>query len=175
LWRSLAEPLTDFNNQLSKANRDRDLTQVFSSSSDDELGYILQEQGKLFAILRGCFNSINSEVKSLIHRLDEVDTSARNISRNSQLQSDASQHMNQSVDDMVHGIASISSESEEARSHTRNTLEVAEAGTVDIRNTVDSIQAISQSVVNASTSISALKEDCNSISDMAVVIHQIAD
>jgi len=175
LWRGLLEPLSRLQSEITHANQKQDLTQRFNAEGDDELATILREEASLFDKLRDCFKTIHIDAKSLIHTLDEVDSSARNIARNSQLQSDASHHMNQSVDEMVHGIATIGVESEAARTHTRDTREVAETGKVDIHNTVNSIQEISQTVVQASSSISALREDCNSIAEMAVVIHQIAD
>ncbi|SMF48134.1 tripartite ATP-independent transporter solute receptor, DctP family [Alteromonadaceae bacterium Bs31] len=175
LWRALVQPLNDMQEQLSKAKGALDLTQRFHAAGDDEFAAVLRYQDQLFKSLKGCFESISSDAKGLVGTLDEIDTSARNIARNSQLQSDASQHMNQSIDEMVHGIATVAHESEAARSHTRETREVSELGTVDIHNTVDSIQRVSKTVEQASSSIHALREDCNSIAEMAVVIHQIAD
>ncbi len=175
LWSAMASPLNSMQEQLSRAKKTLDLTQHFDTSGDDEIAQILRDQNELFNSLRECFDSISIDAKALVGTLDEIDTSAKNIARNSQLQSDASHHMNQSIDEMVHGIATIGQESEAARSHTRETREVAEVGTVDIHNTVDSIQNVSKTVEQASSSISALREDCNSIAEMAVVIHQIAD
>lgn len=174
-WKSVVQPLKHLRDTLSKSSAELDFTHRFESHTYDEIGQILKAYTSLNIRLCESLESIERICKNLGTTIEEVDTAAASIARNSQLQTDASVNANRAVNDMVAGISSVTRQSEDAREHTRETREVAERGTVDILNTVNGIREISTTVRKASESISALRDDSNSIAQMAVVIHQIAD
>ncbi len=174
-WKSIVQPLGNLRDAVSKSAAELDFTQRFESVSHDEIGQILKAYTSLNSRLCESLESIERICKNLGSTIEEVDTAAASIARNSQLQSDASINANRAANDMVAGISSVTRQSEDARQHTHETREVAERGTVDILNTVNGIREISATVRKASESISALRDDSNSIAKMAVVIHQIAD
>lgn len=174
-WKAIVQPLAHLRDAVSRSAAELDFTQRFESSGHDEIGQILKAYTSLNSRLCESLESIERICKNLGSTIEEVDTAAASIARNSQLQSDASINVNRAANDMVAGIGSVTRQSEDAREHTRETREVAERGTVDILNTVNGIREISATVRKASESISALRDDSNSIAKMAIVIHQIAD
>lgn len=174
-WNGVVEPLQELQYIIEENTAKMDFTAELPVQSDDELGQIVRAYNGLLKNLRDSFQHIHNIATRLNETVEDADIAAKRIARNTQLQSDASQNMNDAIDGMVAGINNVTEQTEEAQQHTRETREIAEEGTRDILNTVNGMHAISTIVEKASRSIKALRDDCNSISNMAVVIHQIAD
>ena len=174
-WRAVIVPAQQLQSSLATAVANLDFTHTFPAASDDEIGRALMAYNALAQKLRKSFLHIEEVTVHLSDITEEVDTSARRIARNSQLQTDASLNMAASVEDMADGIGQVTAQTEQAREHTRRSREVAEEGTRDILSILAGIQSISESVNKASATIKSLRDDCNGVSDMAVDIHQIAD
>jgi tripartite ATP-independent transporter DctP family solute receptor len=174
-WIGVVTPIQNFRESIVSSTKKLDFTQKLEVSSEDEIGLVLQAYNELFDRLSDTFQHVHNVSLNLTETVEEADISAKRIARNTQLQSDASQNMNAAMDHMVAGISTVTEKTQEAQDHTNETREIAESGTADILNTVDRMHSISETMEKASTSIIALRDDCNSIADMAVVIHQIAD
>lgn len=174
-WSGVVEPIRELQEAIEAQTTKMDFNKSLNIQAEGEIARIAHAYNGLLQKLRVSFENIQQVASHLNQTVEEADIAAKRIARNTQLQSDASQNMNDSIDEMVAGISKVTEQTQEAQQHTRETREIAEEGTKDILSTVNGMQAISNTVDKAALSIKALRDDCNSISNMAVVIHQIAD
>lgn len=174
-YRQVVSPILALKEAISQRGSKLDLTQTIEISGDGEIGEIIAAYNRLLNDICKTLQDVETTTSDLTEMTDMVDTSARRIVRNSQLQTDASVSMNKAIEQMLDGINEVTEQTQTARNNTEESMKAAEAGTSDIMSTVKGIQAISDTVEKASEKIKALRDDSNSISDMAVVIHQIAE
>jgi methyl-accepting chemotaxis protein len=175
LLRSIARPLKAMEFAIARAADTLDFTESFQTQSEDEIGRTLQSYNRLLARLRSSFLDIQQSIAHLMEVTEEVDHSSRKIARNSQVQSDASSNMASAVEQMTVSISTVAEQASDASKYTQESHEIAERSAGVILSTVNSIQEISELVNEAATRIKALRVDCDSISSVAKMIHEIAD
>ncbi len=174
-WRRVVGPLQHLQDSLKRAAQTMDFSCPMVGEGDDEVGASIGAYNALQAKLSGSLQHIQQVTTDLTEVTGEVDVSARRIARNSQLQADASSNMNSAIEEMVTGINTLYQQAQDAKAHTQEARTDAAHGTGDILATISGIQSIYGQVEQASQHIHVLRDDCNSIAKMAVVIHQIAD
>lgn len=174
-YRQVVNPIKTLKQAITRRDKKLDLTQTVDIALQGEIGDIIQSYNQLLTAVCKSLQDVESTIIELTEMTEAVDISARNIVRNSKLQTDASVNMSSTIEQVVSGIVAVSDQSQTAKDNTTESLQAAETGTKDIMNTVRGIKMISESVEQASKCIKALRDDSDSISNMAVVIHQIAD
>ncbi|GAB2897423.1 hypothetical protein GCM10027046_28710 [Uliginosibacterium flavum] len=175
LWRSLIQPLQRMQETISHAADKLDFTATANISANDEIGQSLSAYNRLLESLRKSFVAIQESTTRMLDVTEEVDVSSRKIARNSQIQSDASANMAAAVEEMTVSISIVAQQAQDADHHTQDSRNIAEQSSGAIMNTVDGIRTISDSVGEAAARIKTLRVDCDSISAMAGIIHEIAD
>ncbi|MDP5239210.1 TRAP transporter substrate-binding protein DctP [Uliginosibacterium sp. 31-16] len=175
LWRSLVKPLQNMQETIAQAADKLDFTGVITVSSGDEIGTTLSAYNRLLERLRQSFADIQKATEHMLEVTEDVDVSSRKIARNSQIQSDASANMAAAVEEMTVSISIVAQQAKDANQHTQESRDIAEHSAGSILSTVDGIRTISDTVGEAAARIKTLRADCDSISAMAGIIHEIAD
>lgn len=175
IWRSLVKPLNMMQDAISRAADQLDFTASADVENNDEIGDTLNAYNRLLAQLRKSFAEMQVANENMLEITEEVDVTSRKIARNSQVQSDASSNMAAAVQEMTVSISIVAQQAKDADDYTQDSRNIAEQSSGSILNTVDGIRTISETVGEAATRIKTLRADCDSISAMAGIIHEIAD
>ncbi len=172
--RLIVHPLSTLENTIKHTIDELDFSETVPVKSDDEVGRILESYNQLIVRLRDSFSQIQQSAGQLIDVSEQVEQSSKRITRNTKLQSDASNNMAAAVEEMTVSISVVSKQATAANMHTEDSRGKAEHSSNVILETVSGIQQISDLVQEAASRIKALREDSESISDVANIINDIA-
>jgi tripartite ATP-independent transporter DctP family solute receptor len=175
LLRSIVRPLRTMAVTFSEVADHLDFTRDLPVRSADEIAQVAQAYNRLLARLRQHFSETQLSIGQLLEVTEQVNHSSRKIARNSQIQSDASSNMAAEVKEMTTGISLVVAQASDASRHTLASREIAGDSAGIILGTASSIQQIAETVREAAQRIKALSADCDSISAVARMIHEIAD
>lgn len=173
--RSVVAPLNNLSRIIAHTAETMDFTAEIETSSYDEIGIIIQNYAGLISKLREELNKVQRSANELIDASEEVERSSRKIQRNTSLQTDASNNMAGAVEEMSVSISLVSKQASAANQHSEDSRNTAEHSSAVIFEAVSSIQQISDLVQEAASRIKALREDSESISDVANIINDIAE
>ena len=175
LLRSIRMAFARLESVLSLTTNDLDFTHQAKSDGNRETYPVISAYNGLLDRLCHSFVEIQGSLERLLETTEEVDLAARRISRNSQTQSDASKHVATAVEEMSISLTTVAGQTTEANQHTHDAYAIAQQSATSIHETVTDIQQIAEIVRQAVGCIKSLSTDCNSISSVAQMIHEIAD
>ncbi len=175
LVRAISSPLAELNTVIQDTAHTLDFTKCLQSNSNGEIGQILSNYDLLCSKIRQEFSKAQEFSNQLIDASEEVERSSRKISRNTVMQTDASNNMAGAVEEMSVSISVVSKQANEANRHSEESRTIAEHSSNVIFEAVSSIQQISEIVQEAASRIKALREDSESISNVANIINDIAE
>ncbi|MDR3669239.1 MAG: TRAP transporter substrate-binding protein DctP [Holophaga sp.] len=175
VFRSTIQPLRNLASVLTRMAGTMDFTATIPQETKGEVGQIVQACNSLFDRLRNSILGMQDSIGSMREVSEEVDHSSRQIAKNSKLQSDASFHMAAEVGKMTTSISTVAEQASIASNHTEESRALAEHSASVIINTRNAINDISESVQVAAGRIRSLQDNCDGISSVAEIIHEIAN
>ena len=175
LGRSITRPLETMQRAIARTASELDFREDIAVRSKDEIGRTLSAYNALLIRLRASFSDIQAASSQMVDITSGVDESSRQIAENSGAQSDASAEMAAAIEQLSVSISMVASQAHEVSLHSQQSHAKADQGGEIILATVSGIQTISTSVREASTRIEALRDDSQSISEVANIIQEIAE
>lgn len=152
-----------------------DLTAEFLTAGSDELHAAGKDFNDMAKSLRTLLGGIRTNVDELRSAAELLASSSQHISTSTGAQSDSAASMAASVEEMTVVIDHISTNAQDAQSHSRNSNTVAAQGGQIIEGMVQEIQSIANTVNHSATVVEELGRQSNQISVIVGTIKEIAD
>lgn len=175
LLRSISQPLKQLDELIYETCNSLNFTLAEKPQSEDEIGRIFHRFAELSQKVCSELLKIQVFSKQLTEASEEVEHSSKKTSRNTNIQTDASQDMAKAVDSMSASISEVAAQAAAANEHTEQSFSTADSSANVIYSAISNIEKISESVELAAQRIKAVREDSDSIAEMAKTINDIAD
>lgn len=175
LARAVRVPLGILESTVERIGRELDFSQRVPIDSRDEVGMTVQAFNRLLDNLQASFKEIAAGAQSVAGRANEMADASKQMSQGASAASESSSHMAATVEQVTVSIAHVADRAGEADALSRRSGAVAREGEAVIRSTVEEINAISNSVDNASVHIDALARESANISAVVGVIRDVAE
>lgn len=174
LTRSIVQPIGEAL-QVARTIADGDLSQRFNSQGKDEPAELLQALATMQQNLSDTIQSISNSSAQLASASEELNAvtedSARGLrQQNNEVEQAATavNEMTAAVEEVAHNAASTSEASRETDQHARN-------GQDQVRQTVSSINALTNDLADTADNVETLANEVNSITQMLDVIRAVAE
>ena len=162
-------PLNKLGERISAiANKGGDLTQRLEVTSNDEIGEVAKSFNDLL-------NSLQNLIKDIKDNIENLSAYSEELSASAQEGNATIDQTNQLIESMSANIQQISSNSQEVTSLAEESANKTEAGSQNIKNTLDSMKKISKEVNNAVSVINDLDETSEEIGEIVDLINNIAE
>ena len=142
-----------------------------SGDSTSLLAAMKQMQGGLRDIIGRTLQTADTLTQAAQH----LATSAHQVLRASERQSDASASVAASVEEMTSSVGHISENASDAKKHASGTGSLAKEGSMAVQEVIVQMNKITDAVSSSSVLITSLGEQSNQISSIVNVIKEIAD
>ncbi|WP_243149505.1 methyl-accepting chemotaxis protein [Clostridium niameyense] len=181
-------PLNDLSNIAEAVSRG-DLTQKVKIQNEDEIGTVGKSFNLMIDNLRDITNNINKFSSNLLsssqHVLssaeqttavsEEISSSTQEIAEGSNNQVKLINDISLDMNDMTESIFNIEEKVEEILSHSQNTNTLASNGKNDMKNMIDQVTTLKESVSYSSDIIYNLQKNSEEIGNIVEIINNIAD
>lgn len=160
---------------MNEVSRDLDFTRRIPIHRMDELGTAGDALNKLLDRLQGNLKTITQGAQSIAKVSQELATTSSQVASASHQQSTASADMAATVEEMTVSINHVADRAEEANDASAESGRMAKEGSSAITRTTEDIRAIADRVKDAAQLIRALEEQSQEISNVVLVIKEVAD
>ena len=147
-----------------------------------ELQPFNDELGEMSNAIKSTSNNLHSLVSNIHHSFKSVDEFAKQllvpvdeVDKGSHKQSDSLAHINQTLDQFLLDIEHLTSTSEHATNQAQIARDLAQDGLNRIQLTSEEFKVISQSILQSTELVKALRESAISVRQMVDSISEIAD
>jgi methyl-accepting chemotaxis protein len=154
---------------------DGDLTVRFSTEGADELHEAGKDFNDMAEAFRRLIGRIQADVAQLRTASAQLAQSSQQISTSTGAQSDSASSMAASIEEMTVGVDNIARNAHDAQSYSTESDQVAERGGGIVRDVVNEIQGIAQTVNQSAAAVEALGQQSDQISAIVGTIKEIAD
>ena len=152
-----------------------DLTVRLTADYDDEIGDLVFWFNSFIEKLQGVIKDVVDTAVPLAKTANKIHTLSEQTIESFKRQSDSVLLSRNSVDEMSHRVADITSNAAEAVSSARNANDEARNGKAVVDKTVDEIRQLANVVTESSDIVNMLQEDTNKVNVVLEVIRGIAD
>ncbi len=175
LLRSIKSSLGQIRAMVGRIESELDFTTRVDVSSMDEIGETTQALNRLLDKLQASLKSIASGAHSVADAANQMVITSTEVSKASQLQSEAASDMAATVEEMTVSINHVADRAQEANRISGDSGRLAVAGARVIGQTVSDIQDIAKTVHEAADVIHGLEQSSQKISNVVAVIKEVAD
>lgn len=154
---------------------DGDMTARFDTHGVDELHQAGLAFNDMASTIRGLFARIQSDAGELRNVANMLADSSHQISSSASAQSDSAGSMAASVEQMTVGVDHIARNAQDAESYSRESDRIAAEGGAIVRQVVEEIQGIAETVNVSAEALEALGRQSDQISTIVGTIKDIAD
>lgn len=175
LLRSIKSSLGQIRSMVGRIESDLDFTTRVEVRRMDEIGEATQALNRLLDKLQTSFRSIASGARSVADAANQMVVTSNEVSRASQLQSEAASNMAATVEQMTVSINHVADRAQEANRLSGDSGRLAIIGAKVIGQTVSDIQEIAGTVHEAADVIQGLEQSSQKISGVVAVIKEVAD
>ena len=172
--RWITRPLTEAVHVLEKI-ADGHLNFSIPDYGNDEVGRLLSATNVMCGKMRSSLGDIQNAAEKLTQSAHALVSSADDVLKQSEQQSDAAMGTAASVEEMQVSIDLVSNNAEQANQISADSDHVSSEGAVIIQQASDSISRIADTVRTASSVVSELEQESQAISNIVNVISDIAD
>ncbi len=168
LYRRISKPISkavDFAEQIAQGNLD---VEPLTIETDDEIGSLTQSLNKMLAQLKEIVAKLNSSIQDL-------SSYSQQLSATADQESSRVEQTIQDFDTMFSALDRVSAAHQEAIKSTQETNQEADAGEVNIQQTVTSIQEIDHKVATTVEVIEDLDGTTQEINKIVDLIDNIAE
>ena len=152
-----------------------DLTRRVKLSSRDEMGNIASRFNAAGEHLRAIMKNVDRAVESVFDAASVLQASARQIAKDSDLESESVQATAAAIEQITVSISHVADNSQEASNVAIEGLKVSEFGETTVREAANEMNSIAASVSLSASLIDGLNDRARQISSIVGVIRDIAD
>ncbi|GHU06208.1 methyl-accepting chemotaxis protein [Betaproteobacteria bacterium] len=172
---SVVKPIEKVRDTVKQVEHENDLQLRVDYQTADEVGEMVTAFNAMMRKLQSSFQSIRTNVDEVTNATEPLSTAAQQVAASSASQSNSTSSMAASVEEMTVSINTVSGSASDAQSMAQRAGEAAIEGGNIIKRSATEMEAISESVTEASTVIQALGEESQQISGVVQVIKEVAD
>lgn len=175
LLRNIKSSLGMIQSMVSRIESTLDFTTRVEVSRMDEIGNTTLGLNRLLDKLQSSLKSISTGARSVMEAANLMMITSSEVSKSSQLQSEAASDMAATVEEMTVSINHVADRAQEANRISSDSGKLAVAGSRVIGQTVNDIQEIAQTVHEAADVIHGLEQNSQRISNVVAVIKEVAE
>lgn len=158
-----------------RAIADGDLSRPLVSGRDDEIGELLDEQGRMQLGLQELVGQIHQQVSVLGRSAEALTADARNSSELARHQSDALTNISAAVEELSASISEVDGHGESARGIVQVAANRSQESEALIASMVDEMMAMSTAVGKTSEQVQELEGYSTQIDSVIGVINNVAE
>jgi len=162
-------------NRLAERIAAGDLGPQAISSSNDEIGLLLQSLEKMRADLAVTLRDIVSEAETVQASASQVSSSAQQVAISSENQSQSTASAAASVEQLTVSIDHVGSSADDAHSRASDAEGLAVSGARDVDLASSQVVEVAKRVDETATQIQSLSERVQKIGNVTTVIREVAD
>lgn len=175
LYRSVTGSLKEMLTMFEKVGRDLDFTVRLPASKRDEIGQTQDALNGLLAKLQGSFRQVCEMTSHLSAAAEHMASNSSQMSAASMRQSEAASNIAETVQELAASAEQAADRAEGARQLSEDSLRKARDSAAVIRQTVDDIKGIAETVNTSSSQVRRLDESSTRIDAVVSVIKEVAE
>jgi methyl-accepting chemotaxis protein len=177
LWvrNSVMTPITEILTKLKVIKRDSDLTQVFNTFNDDELGQISTNLTGVIEHLRGILESISDAANTINSSADSLNSFTRATNSRMQNQQSETEQTAAAMNEMTATVAEVAQSTTAAADLAQHTDSHAANGDLIVQKSIKSMSLLSAQIQQTSEVIAHLASQSQNIGQVLDVIKSIAE
>jgi len=154
---------------------DGDLTRVVTISGDDEVAQAARAFNTLMESFRQTIHQVHDSADSVIATATQLSTSSEQITRGSQVQSEAAASTAAAVEEITVSINSVAANTEEVRKVSEQSLKQALEGNISVTVMMVEIDNVQEAVNQIASSVKEFVDSTRAIASMTQQVKDIAD
>ena len=154
---------------------DGDLTVHIETSRRDEVGKVMNAMQQMVGKLRSILGEVSGAAETISGAARHVSTTTSEISRATEQQSQATAASASALEEVTVSINEVSTLARETEESSKRTASLSRDSVAAIRHAVDEIEAMAQSISQASAQVGGLVKRSEEVGGIAGVIREIAD
>jgi methyl-accepting chemotaxis protein len=172
---AISRPVERVRNTLQQVEKDNDLRLTVDYRSTDEVGEMVTAFNAMMKRLQHSFADIQRRLGEISDAIESLNTAAQQVATSSASQSSSTSAMAASVEEMTVSINTVANSASDAQGMAQRTGEVSDEGEQIIKRTAVEMEAIAETVAQASKVIQTLGSESQQISSVVQVIKEVAD
>jgi methyl-accepting chemotaxis protein len=173
--KSVMAPITDILSKLKVIKRDSDLTQVFNTFNDDELGQISTNLTGVIEHLRGILESISDAANTINSSADSLNSFTRETNSRMQSQQSETEQTAAAMNEMTATVAEVAQSTTAAADSAQHADSNAANGDLIVQKSIKSMSLLSAQIQQTSEVIAHLASQSQNIGQVLDVIKSIAE
>lgn len=173
--KSVMSPITDILSKLKVIKRDSDLTQIFQTFNDDELGQISTNLTGVIEHLRGILESISNAADTINNSAVSLNSFTRETNDRMQQQQAETEQTAAAMNEMTATVAEVAQSTTAAADSAKNADVHAANGDLIVQQSITSMSLLSAQIQQTSEVISHLSNESQNIGQVLDVIKGIAE
>ncbi|MBF0273639.1 MAG: methyl-accepting chemotaxis protein [Nitrospinae bacterium] len=171
----LTKPIQRVKDKIKDISQQNDLTLKVEYGQNDELGQIATQTNHLLETLNDEFRKIGADADSVSNFAKSLKESSSQINERSVLQGNKLNDIVAAVEEITRTTSMVAANTTEVASLSEDASQAAIKGGDIIKQTIDAIYYIKETVVSIASTITSLQERSQQIGDITTVIDDIAE
>lgn len=160
---------------MTRTAADGDLTRVVAISGEDEVAQAARAFNTLMESFRQTIHQVHDSSDSVIATATQLAASAEQITRGSQVQSEAAASTAAAVEEITVSINSVAANSEEVRKVSEQSMKQAQEGNESVTVMMAEIDNVQEAVDQIASSVKEFVDSTRAIASMTQQVKDIAD
>ncbi len=174
--RSISNNLKEVVNMIRDiAQGEGDLTKRLAVKSKDELGELSKWFNELVGKLHGSIAGVADKADIVVTSANELSATAEQLSVRSTMQAEQAISLSTSADEMSAVVLDVAKNAQSSSESAEETRQMAVMGEEVVREAINGIKTVSDSINEIASAITELSRDSEKIGEIALVIKDIAD